>query len=236
MKMSEKERRLLLGIAHLQNEILILTKSAHFARISPSDSGPKLQGQIVLSIFYVKLLAGKLNESWEFLHYSFLINREIVEVFNRSGSQEGIESLNKIKKYFGRSNLINHIRNKYAFHYDPKELEKEFTNIKDDLDLYMDDKTMANNLNYFAELPVIWGLFEHKSIKDRGNPLSTLENEIIGIGRLFVDFTNSLLSFLIRRNAPEIWDENVTELSLKNLPKFTETRLHWFSDTSGGLR
>lgn len=95
---------------------MILNNALHAASIQEADSELLQKARSTQCLFFARILTGKLDECWEFFQQKFFggqLSRKYVPILN----PEGREALDRIKNYFGRSNLIHSIRNNHAFHY-----------------------------------------------------------------------------------------------------------------------
>jgi hypothetical protein len=69
--------------------------------------------------------------------------------------------LTSLKKYFGRNNLIDNIRNQFAFHYDPEKIQAQLEQVdeKDEMFIYVAEKS-ANMFYHVSEVIVASAMLE----------------------------------------------------------------------------
>jgi hypothetical protein len=65
---------------------------------------------------------------------------------------EASEALDALKRYFGRDNVIAKVRNGYAFHYSPEEIDAGYRTLAEDdpLEIYLSESN-ANTLYTFGD-------------------------------------------------------------------------------------
>jgi len=132
----EAERKLFVTIAHLQNEIRFALYGVVWSHDFTSENEIEVHGQISINFFYLKILAGKLNEGWQLIQTYHNSTKSIALDFNSNGDEEAIRLLKEIKNYFSKNNAIHDIRN-LSFHYSPDDLIKQLEEMPDKLDMYI---------------------------------------------------------------------------------------------------
>lgn len=235
LEIPEIERNLFISIAHLQNEIKFSLYGVLWTHDFSSENEAIVQSQIALNFFYLRVLAGKLHEGWQLLIKHFFANQNLSIEFNSKGSREALNALKELKKYFSKNNAISEIRNNLSFHYNPGDLLKPINDMKDALDLYISKDNGANTLYYFAEALANWAVISKVDNPENINPLKLINSELTSIAKLFNNFNELFMSFIIKKYKPEIWDGVAEEVVLENLMKFKEVRIPLFTDTSDGF-
>lgn len=150
-RIPESERRLFILVAHAANELNALAKLFHFAVSSASDSGLIGQAENAQALVLARTLAGKLYEFWVLLQRSFF-RAGLSKQYEPLLDPEALEALTALKRYFGRANLIELVRNKYAFHYSPDQIDAGFSAVidGDPLQIYLGHHHV-NTLYAFAD-------------------------------------------------------------------------------------
>lgn len=236
LKIPPEESQLFLALAHLQNEISYLQRSVLWTSDFSSDNEAEVHGQLCLSFFFTKLLAGKLNEGWQLLQSHFSNNRTLSEGFHDRGSEIGVEALKDLRKYFGKSNIIHNVRNNYTFHYSPEDFINAAKDVPDDLDMYIEKGTNANSLYYFAEVLANRAMINSIDPEDIVSANQKFNAEVTKVAQLFSRFGQAFLQDIIKQHAPEIWEDRAVKVEFEDLPDFSTTQIKWFSDTSNGLQ
>lgn len=231
--MSDDERELLFSLTHLADEVRALQKLYLWSVQGHHTSEAEADGELFVSLFLVKSLAGKLFEGYYQILVKCFIEKPLYARYRKLMKTEGRRALTSVRRYFEKkNNLASIIRNQFAFHYSPKKYGRMLPKLGEQLKLYMQDGGNANNLYYFSELLAITALLHE--IPARGNlaALKRLNADMRKILSPFVLVCDSLIAALLGAHVPNIWEENVTVLQLENLKPFEEIDLPWFSETS----
>lgn len=150
-RIPESERRLFVLVAHAANELNTLAKLFHFACSSASESGLTGQAENAQALVLARVLTGKIYEFWQLLQMSFFA-AQLSREYEPLMEAEPRASLNELKRYFGRENLITLVRNKFAFHYSSDQVDAGYMAVieGDPLQIYL-AKNNANTLYAFAD-------------------------------------------------------------------------------------
>ena len=122
------ERIFFVQIGQILNELNTLQKVI-FIAAKYSGNTLERRGRHLQALFFSRILAGKLAESWELLGRDFF-GAKLSKEYEPQLSVEGKNSLDKLKRYFSNRNLIHGIRNDFAFHYtSPENIEKQLEEV-----------------------------------------------------------------------------------------------------------
>lgn len=173
----EPERVLIVLLGHAANELSVLTKLFHFCSSHEADIPVLIEARNAQALVMGRLLTGKLYECWKLLQSSFFGSR-VSKQYEPLFDPEAAAALENLKKYFGRKNLIETVRNGFAFHYAPDQIQAGYDTIgeRDALDVYL-SKTNANTLYVFAETVAGRSLMERISAGDHARSIGTLIEE-----------------------------------------------------------
>lgn len=227
----ERERRLFLACAHFQNELNILHRAVVWSSDFTSNNEAMRSGQLAMTLFYVRLMAGKLHEAWKAFGKLMFSSPETIAL-QASLSPRGREALKRLKKYFGGRNLIAGIRNDFAFHFTPEALEDQLRKTEEPLSLYVENKTGVNTLVYFAEVLATFAISDRADSRGLEMGLDAVVREVGEIGGEFVSLSDSLLHVLLTRFGAEVWQGAASEVELPPLKQFDSVEMPWFVDTS----
>jgi hypothetical protein len=147
----EPERVLVVLLAHAANELSVLTKLFHFSAKARDAELVLTEASNAQALVLGRILTGKLHECWRLLERAFFasaISRDYASKFDAEASG----AMDQLKKYFGRKNLIEVVRNNFAFHYSTDLVKGgyEALGVDDPLNVYL-SQTNANTLYGFAE-------------------------------------------------------------------------------------
>lgn len=224
-KIPEKDRLFIVQLSLFANEITMLYKFIVFSN-NYKEGETILIAQNVQSFFLIKLLAGKLYEGWDMLRKSYFQSK-LSKQYEGMLSAKGKESIGSIKSYFGERNLINKIRNKYAFHYDKEHIMDQLNIIKKDeeLDLYL-APDHGNSLYSMAHIISSYALFREVDKSDDFRALDKIFKDVLGVASNFLTFAGELIEKIWERYRIPI--EPVGTIHLKGVPKINSVKLPYF--------
>lgn len=147
----EHERRLLVLMAHADNELNVLSKLFHFSTKAESKTPIQMQARNTQAMVLGRVLTGKIYECWNLMQSAFF-RSGISKKFESQFDAEASEALDGLKRYFGRDNLIARVRNGHAFHYSTDQIDAGYRTLVDGdpLEVYL-AKSNANTLYTFGD-------------------------------------------------------------------------------------
>jgi hypothetical protein len=147
----DAERRLLVMVAHAANELNVLAKLFHFTAKGQARTPMLQQAENAQALVLGRLLTGKLYECWQLLQSAFF-RSGLSKKYEPDFDKEASEALDALKRYFGRKNLIEAVRNKYAFHYSAEQVDSGYATLVDGdpLAIYLAEASL-NTLYTFAD-------------------------------------------------------------------------------------
>ncbi len=137
--------------------------------------------------------------------------------YDNSLDQIGKTSLNDIKQYFGKSNLITTIRNEYAFHYSSDKLRKRLPTLKhtDELYIYL-GPSYGNSFYYLSDLMVGLAMLTNVPCATPQQAMDALFAEPIKVIKWFLDLSYSYVVVTINKYIGTV-NENVIEVNGSHL-------------------
>jgi hypothetical protein len=184
----------------------------------------------------VRLTAGALNEAWELVTTRFLktpLARDYLAMLDAPGQ----EALNTLKRQFGGSNLLNTVRNNFAFHHprnDDVEAAFEAASADRELDdhwsLYFSDHGF-NSLFFLSDLIYAHGI----GLQARGGDLEEahrkLMDEMSTASINIIEFAKAFFAAAWRKNfGAEFLAKDVVTIS--DAPNLDELWLPFFVEVS----
>jgi hypothetical protein len=173
----ENERALFVLLGHAVNEINILNKTFYLSTQFSEEPKWRAHAHVSQSLVFARALTGKLNEAWQLLQSGYF-QTQLSREYHQHLEASVVDALDKLKKYFGRKNLIEVIRNRFAFHYsfdDAKAvLERDLPD--DEMVMYLAED-QGNTLYYFSELVVNTALLDALEAGTEEQALSRLMGE-----------------------------------------------------------
>jgi len=150
----ETERVLFIQIGHLANELTILTKLLIYAH-KDSEIDAIRKAYTTQAAVISRICIGKIFEGWRLLESS-LFASGLSKKYEAKLPPAGSEALKKLKKYFGKKNLVSEIRNRFSFHNPSfEEVRDLLASIPQEAELTMYLGTQVANSNYYLSEEII---------------------------------------------------------------------------------
>ena len=228
------ERQLFVVAGHALNEINVLDKLAYLGTLS--HLGRDLQGQAnaVQAFVLVRVLAGKVSETWEFLQKAYF-RTQISKTYTPLLDEEANGALRELKNYFGRKNTVNKVRNEFAFHYDKKHGSAEIPAhaTTNDMSIYLPQNSSrpGHALFYYADFLVNKALTDAIDAMDPDAALTSLVTElrdlVISVNKFLVGLIYQIMILRIGQaslhgTAEDIEINDIPSASEKSLPFFIQ--------------
>jgi hypothetical protein len=231
VSLPEEERKLFLALGHIGNEINALHKLILWSSDFSSDNQAVLHGKISFSLMFVRFLAGKLKEAHKLITQRFL-SAPVGKAYEAELSPEGRQALDNIKRYFGRQNIIDQVRNSFAFHYSPDAIDSVLPGVSDELDLYLGDDGGANTLYYFSEVLANMALLDAMGETDLASAMGRLIADVLAVAKSVLNFAEAFMARFVEKHSPDVWDGFAEPVSVDDLQSIRSISLPWFTDSS----
>jgi len=224
--LDEIEHVFFIQLMHFLNELIVLQK-CFIVSNNKLDSLTTIEkrGQISQAHFFIRTLAGKLNEGWKMISKNF-VETKLSSEYENLLSQKGKESLSELIVYFNdENNLVRLIRNKFAFHYDKEKIKEEIDKIPQEelLEVYISEHP-ANSLYSLSDTIINWAILN--SI-DSSNPQRAMDElfDIIvkKISRCFLEFCGDCVCIIAKK-----LELNSTEVEIPEPPSVDDVKLPYF--------
>lgn len=223
------ERVLFIALGHLANELAVLQKQVLWTSKFGNPDNLPTKGTITHAFICARLLAGKLKEGYRLLQKRFL-SAKLEPVYAPTLSDEAAAALADLKRYFGRKNNIDTIRNQHAFHYSPEATEKALESTPDELEIFLGYEA-GNTLYYLSEILTMRALIG----SDESEPervLSSILDDIVAVtGKLLVFIGAFVKAFFDRY--PDLLVDGGRKEDPGQLVPLRSVGIPWFTDTSG---
>ena len=119
--MPERERVLLLLLAHASNELTVLRKLILMMRKDQPPSAIVDHVEGGQTFILMRLLIGKLHEAWELYKNRVQSDRAIATTYIPRLGHDASAALQALNRHFGRGSALTAIRNNISFHYTDKQ-------------------------------------------------------------------------------------------------------------------
>jgi len=157
----DRERGILLGAGKLLNEINLGTKYLMFSMnaVHASKDGPDKSAAFTALSFFLRILAGHVFEAYEYF-------RKMVRVDELRKSHSSIldtafySDVKALNTYFGKTNIISQMRQKFSFHTDLALLRKSFECVPAGFtyEVLLGQEYAGHNIWFGSEMMIIDGI------------------------------------------------------------------------------
>jgi len=222
----EIEQVFFIQLMQFLNELNILQKCVIVSN-NELDSLNTIEkrGQISQAQFFIRTLAGKLNEGWKMINDNF-VDTELSRKYENLLSQKDKENLSELKVYFNdKNNLVRLIRNKFAFHYDKEKIKEEVKKIPQEelLEVYISEHS-ANCLYSLSDIVVNRSILNSIDSSNSQRAMDILIGEIaLKVSRWFQDFCGDCVCIIAKKLGL-----NSTEVEIPEPPSIDDVKLPYF--------
>jgi hypothetical protein len=229
-ELTTEERSLFFLLGYAANQIAIFKKLTVFATNITSGSQVRAIVEGAQSQILVRHLVGVVTEAWELIDKRFL-NKPIGREYRSSRlGPMGIASIAALQNQFGSSNILNNVRNQYAFHHPYNaEVETAFAmaatnpDFDDEWNWYL-TKENINCFYFISDLVIVHGMLKAigeddlvESQKKMHEQLNVASDEIIRFAQAFFDallakyFSPAIIAEVVEKvsDAPVAFDVNL---------------------------
>lgn len=231
LKMKPPDRNFLLLAGHIQNELNSLHKVFTWClqnRSLEDSAAIENLASGAQAMIYARLLAGKLCEARQVLDSSFFGTKLSQRIEPRLHS-DAKDALIRIKRYFGRANTIDKIRNSFAFHYSVDEFSNYWEVAIDEPSFeIIAGGTVGNNLYLASELVANAAMLGSINTTKLEDALGLLFNDTQSMALNFTDFLEGAIVAILEEqfgpSLPSIGREEV----ISPTRRFSEVSIPYF--------
>jgi hypothetical protein len=222
----ENEQVFFIQLTHFLNELNILQKCVIISSNGiTSLNTAERKGQVSQAQFFIRTLAGKLNEGWEMLRKGFF-STQLSKKYEKVLSQAGEDSLSELKRYFSGKNNVNLIRKSFAFHYDTGKIKEEMDKIPQSevLEMFISEHR-GNCLYSFSDIMVNWAILNSIDPSNPQRAMEILIDEVaIKVSGWFQEFGGDCIGIIVEKYG--LLD--YTEVEIPEPPLIDDVRLPYF--------
>jgi hypothetical protein len=229
-RIPEIERAFYIHIGHLRNEVWVLTKMLGWSFNSHVGNRVVIDVNVSVSLIIERLLAGKLCEGWALLRRAY-IDTSVKLSIEKNLSDETREAFGNLEEYFSkRDNIINKIRNRFAFHYDPQKVKEELSSLKETDKLEVCVAERSSNMFYsMSETIANSAMLDSVQSGDYDAAAGRLAKEILDISRQFITFCDGCLTHMSEKYLGSSAEElHIEKVEIPEPPSHTEIQLSFF--------
>lgn len=235
-KIPEPERMLFIRFGHVIDEINTLLRLFLWSAQIENLKTEERNARVAQSIVVARVLTGKLYEAHGLIkrHY---FGDKISKEYNPLLDDSTRNDLRLLKRYFSKANLINTVRNRYAFHYLHDELVESLNQIppKDDFVFYLSQDN-RNSLFCSADVIVRNAMLEAIIPGQPDEAQKKLEEETVTVTGWLLSFLNWYMYTVMARYLGKSFEEmGAKEVRISKPPKDTEIELPYFLSFKEGV-
>jgi len=229
LKIPPAERNLFIVLGVMISEFHTLNKILIFILNQNVDNDEiKRKARSVQFFQIAPILIGKINEGWNVVtkcYFGSQLSKSIHPHLDRAAQQ----SVDELKKYFGKSNLVNRIRNMYSFHY-PVDTDDTLRKIggREDWNLYISDLNI-NCLFHGCNIVTMFGMLESIDPASIEKASHELIDDLKAMLGHFDEFTSSYMNYVAKKYlGHSIKRLNIRRLQIENLQSLRKVELPYF--------
>lgn len=225
----EGERRLFILAAHVANELNVLSKFFHFSTAHKTDEPILVHAHNAQSLVLARVLTGKIYECWRFLNAAFFATA-LSKSYESQFEDEAKQALEEVKRYFGRKNPIELVRNKHAFHYALDQVDAGFSAVieGDPLEIYF-AKSNANTLFAFGDAVAGRAMLETIRPGDAPGAFETLHGDTVKMVRLLGTVLGQIMALCIKTHlGGDLYSLGAKVIEVEGAPDSQEVSIPYF--------
>jgi hypothetical protein len=184
------------------------------------------------ALLFIKMLAGRLHEGRVLLNKAFSAKR-LWEKYKNDLGADARENFARINKYFGRENLVEQIRNKFAFHLDVPAVEAMYDQAPSAAPFvdYIAARYAGHSLYYGGESLTRNAMIAAKGERDWRDALTKIFHETTQLSVWFSSFIQSFIGLMLSRHLG-LTMSDLAVLTVADDPAIDEVRLPFFCPPS----
>lgn len=227
----EAKRVLFVQLGHVANEVNMLQKLVLFSIPSEDDELHEIERRVLLAqvVFLIRLLAGKLRESWGLLQKDFFstgISKEYEPILEENAK----DALQNLKRYFGKPNLIHEVRNYDAFHFSSEGIADKISQMENEETFFMYlPGTVGNSFYQVSDLLKNLIMLERISAGSDLKSLDRLQSEVLEVSVWFSEFIGGIMILICKNYLGSSLSELGGEkLEISGVPVVDQVKLPFF--------
>ena len=206
LNIPETERVLFLQFGHTCNELTFFNKLLMFVS-DPNTHGVENKGMVVQSMIVARVYIGKVFETWRMLENDLFSTNLMPDLITNLPEEAKI-SLDNLKQYFGRNNLLSTIRNKFSFHYLSDHINETLESFDDNKEFTLIlGKAYANTVHHFAEEIVSVAMLEKTKKPTAKEAMDILIGDLVNVGGEMINFLGQALTTIFIMRVGQDWHE-----------------------------
>jgi hypothetical protein len=219
-ELSEEERSLFFLLGYAANQIAVFKKITVFATNIDSEQHVRSRVEAAQTQILVRHFVGVVTEAWELIDKRFL-NKQVGKEYKLSRlGPMGLDAIAKLQRHFGSSNVLNNIRNQYAFHHPYNaEVETAFAaaaanqEFDDEWNWYLAQENI-NCFYFISDVVVVHGMLKAIGELDIVEAQKKMHRELNLVSEQIIRFASAFFDALLTKYfSPEIIAEVVEKVA-----------------------
>ena len=239
MAMPERERAMFLLLGYAANQVAFYSKLAILSTNYNSKDEVENTLSAAQSLMLVRTVAGVLHETWDGIIRKHFLSSPDGRPYLDGMNEDGKQSLEALKRLFGKSGLLANIRNDFAFHY-PKldDMEAACQSAASDSEQDPDwhwyfAKSGWNSFYFLSEIIVMHGILKSSGCDDFASAQQRLMQEMRTANNEMVTLLQCLIASMWTKNVGKDF-EAIVVAKLHGAPNLFEFALPYFFDVPDG--
>jgi hypothetical protein len=219
------ERQLLLLLGHVENEISTVRRLVAFS-LQTSYADPIVDHVAHGRAWVVlRLLIGKVAEGHQVVKkrvQSSPVGRKYQSALDPIASA----ALDRLNKLFGKSSVLNQLRNVHAFHYpDDRQIEDGFASVAEaeSWEFYLADAS-GNSFYHASEMVMLYAMLRELGPLDPRDAIPKLASEVMDAAGALSEFLHLFIGTIIQQ-APDLAGDPRIVATVANAPALAEVSI-----------
>ncbi|HUC65156.1 MAG TPA: hypothetical protein VMA53_07010 [Stellaceae bacterium] len=236
-KIPHDERVFYLMASQLSNDLNVLAKLLFFAANHLEDE-VRTHVAMAQELLIIKMMAGRLHEGRTLLSKAFSA-KGLWDKHKRDLSPKARDSFDQINKYFGRQNVIETIRNKFAFHLDVTLIDSMYDQVPSDVPFidYVAAEHAGHSLHFGGEWMTLAAMVNAAGGSDWRDALTKIYRETTQVSVWFCFFIQSFVGVILAKHLEMTMEDlQAAAIEVADDPPINEVTLPFFCPPpSGGI-
>lgn len=200
------ERVLVLQFGHVSNELTFLNKLLLMVSDTRTN-GLENKAMAAQAMIVIRLYIGKVFEAWRMLERDYF-GSPLSKTLDAALDPEGKNSLQVVKTYFGKKNLLSSIRNDFSFHYWAKHLPKAMNAFDESRKFKLIlGEAYANTLHKYSEDFVTVAMLEASGESEPQAAIDKVVGDLVSIGGKMNNFLLHGLAAVFLNRLGKSWED-----------------------------
>lgn len=169
--------------------------------------GLEKKAMVAQAMIVIRLYIGKVFEAWRMLERDYF-GSQLSRSLDTTLDAEGRKSLQALKTYFGRKNLLSSIRNDFSFHYWAEHLSRAMNAFDDSREFQLIlGGAYANTLHKYSEEFVTVAMLDASGESEPQAAMDKVVGDLVFVGGRMIDFLGHGLAAVFHNRLGKSWED-----------------------------